>query len=687
MQGKPLELFRMDYISAMKLPDGGIVDGERVYRVSDPWRHEWNNGVQIPAGHEEGRDSLCSKASSSSGPPRPAWKAPKKLVRLSKDGDWDASLHAYSGALKKAEETCRYDLDEVDAAWLSLANAQRRSSPSSSASVELAAGEMERVMERLESDVYEGVQKDLEDRAAYARGREFEEDSVCDVCWMPDSSDENEMVFCDRCDLAVHQVCYGTGPLPSGSWLCRACAISPSAPPHCCLCPNKGGALKCTRSAQRWAHVSCVWWIPEVRFEDTDNMEPVVHIARIPADRWNLKCAVCGKREGACIQCSAHKCPTAYHVTCAQMSQPAIHMRWLTGDDAEDGGVQLLSFCRKHSATYLASHAPAPSPHASPTAPSSSAAPLNASISYSRPSISGRTHDSPLKRKLKRQALLEASFFSYVDVSAVAKSLELPRGVVEAVFEYWKLKRRSRGNESLMTPKVEEELILEKRDREVLMRKVKIFVALRQNLEKARNLCYMVQKRERLKRQYVALREAGLQTAERLLSLGAASSARELDKLALSLGPTNAYEASGLCADDSALPPPSSPPRLSPQPALPASPASPSSSRQPPKTLVHLKRLPTALSPGPDRRRSWPLPPPSHVSQKNPIVLLQCLEPSDGGRISHGDAGRLGRKSLESRLTNGHLPPPPKRARLSSALAPGPIRRSANALHPAHQHL
>lgn len=88
------------------------------------------------------------------------------------------------------------------------------------------------------------------------------------------------MVFCDSCNICVHQACYGITAIPSGSWLCRTCAQGQR--PECVLCPNKGGAMKCTRSGQKWAHVSCALWIPEVSVGCVEKMEPITKISSIP---------------------------------------------------------------------------------------------------------------------------------------------------------------------------------------------------------------------------------------------------------------------------------------------------------------------------------------------------------------------------------------------------------------------
>lgn len=45
---KPAELFRTDFISNMKIPDGEQLDAKELCKFADSWRHEWNCGVQVP---------------------------------------------------------------------------------------------------------------------------------------------------------------------------------------------------------------------------------------------------------------------------------------------------------------------------------------------------------------------------------------------------------------------------------------------------------------------------------------------------------------------------------------------------------------------------------------------------------------------------------------------------------------
>lgn len=177
----------------------------------------------------------------------------------------------------------------------------------------------------------------------------------CTICGIHDGEAGNDIVYCDRCGLAVHQECYGVPVIPSGNWYCTPCSygLNP-ADLACSLCVAMGGALKPTeegivphspRSKQpptEWAHVTCALFIPEVSFSDDTNKRSVCGIPNISPKRRNLRCMVCRQKVGAPIQCKERKCIAAFHVTCGMASG------YYFGFEEENDEIDRVSYCPKH---------------------------------------------------------------------------------------------------------------------------------------------------------------------------------------------------------------------------------------------------------------------------------------------------------------------------------------------------
>ncbi|XP_074849406.1 protein Jade-1 isoform X2 [Carettochelys insculpta] len=475
------QVFRTDLITAMKLPDSYQLNPEEYYVLADPWRQEWEKGVQVPVSPGTIPEPVARVV--------PETKAvtftrPRKYILSS--GSEPPEL-GYVDIRTLADSVCRYDLNDVDAAWLELANEEFKEM----GMPELDEYTMERVMEEFEQRCYDSMSHAIETEEGL--GIEYDEDVVCDVCQSPDGEDGNEMVFCDKCNICVHQACYGILKVPEGSWLCRTCALG--VQPKCLLCPKKGGAMKPTRSGTKWVHVSCALWIPEVSIGSPEKMEPITKVSHIPSSRWALVCSLCNEKIGASIQCSVKNCRTAFHVTCA--FDRGLEMKTIL---AENDEVKFKSYCPKHSSTRKLDDE-------------------NLSGNTSQENENGTQDNSPHAhidpfhdldqnqdeahrvsvRKQKLQQL-EDEFYTFVNVFEVAKALRLPEELVEFLYQYWKLKRKSNFNKPLITPKKDEEDNLAKREQDVLFRRLQLFTHLRQDLERVRNLTYMVTRREKIKR-------------------------------------------------------------------------------------------------------------------------------------------------------------------------------------------
>ncbi|XP_068095577.1 lysine-specific demethylase 4A isoform X2 [Hyperolius riggenbachi] len=136
------------------------------------------------------------------------------------------------------------------------------------------------------------------------------------------------LITCKNCNVCVHASCYGVPKKEAvEGWLCTRCEENATTQ-DCCLCSLRGGALQ-KANDDRWVHVLCAVAVAEAKFVNIAERRPV-DISKIPLMRFRLKCAFCRKRRkrvaGCCVQCSHGRCPTSFHVSCAQaagvMMQP-----------------------------------------------------------------------------------------------------------------------------------------------------------------------------------------------------------------------------------------------------------------------------------------------------------------------------------------------------------------------------
>uniref|UniRef100_W5LVH2 Lysine-specific demethylase 4B n=1 Tax=Lepisosteus oculatus TaxID=7918 RepID=W5LVH2_LEPOC len=153
------------------------------------------------------------------------------------------------------------------------------------------------------------------------------------------------LISCSKCCLQVHASCYGVRPdhVKEG-WTCSRCTAN-AWTVDCCLCNLRGGALQMTTD-KRWVHVICAIAVPEARFVNAVERNPV-DISTIPEQRKNLKCVYCYKTmkrvSGACIQCSIDRCSTSFHVTCAHTAGVLM--------EPDDWPYIVSITCHKHKST------------------------------------------------------------------------------------------------------------------------------------------------------------------------------------------------------------------------------------------------------------------------------------------------------------------------------------------------
>uniref|UniRef100_A0A8C7LKB4 Jade family PHD finger 3 n=1 Tax=Oncorhynchus mykiss TaxID=8022 RepID=A0A8C7LKB4_ONCMY len=458
---KPAEVFRKDLISAMKLPDSHHVSPEDYYLLGDTWRQEWEKGVQVPAFPETiPQPSIRNIAEK---PKEVLFTLQKRYIQCWSQASTETG---YVNIKELAEAMCSYDLDNMDLYWLQALNAELEHMGEGPVD-ELT---LERTIEALERHCHDNMNHAID--TVEGLGIEYDEDVICDVCRSPDSEEGNDMVFCDKCNICVHQACYGIVKVPDGNWLCRTCVLG--IDPQCQLCPIKGGAMKATRAGTKWAHVSCALWIPEVSIACPERMEPITKVSHIPPSRWSLICSLCKLKTGACIQCSVKNCTIPFHVTCA--FEHSLEMKTVLDEGDE---VKFRSYCLKHSNKQ--SKAGEPGSGLSPA--------------RSKPPV------DPERGGLRAQRLLELEeeFSTLIHPEELALNLGLPPSLLDFIYQYWKLKRKSNFNRALLPPSEEEGNLLLLPHEDSIHTRMRMFMHLRQDLERVRNLCYMVSRREKLK--------------------------------------------------------------------------------------------------------------------------------------------------------------------------------------------
>ncbi|XP_064607465.1 peregrin-like isoform X2 [Liolophura sinensis] len=413
-----------------------------------------------------------------------------------------ASYYRYfEKSVDELDEEVEYDMDEEDHAWLGLLNEQRKSSSLHSISQEV----FEIVMDRFEKEAFFQSQTSGKDP-----NPSIDEDAVCSICMDGECQNSNVILFCDMCNLAVHQECYGVPYIPEGQWLCRRCLQSPSRAVDCCLCPNKGGAFKQTDD-NRWAHVVCSLWIPEVGFANTVFLEPVDSIEHIPAARWKLTCYICKQRgTGACIQCHKTNCYTAFHVTCAQ--QAGLFMKIEPVREPSATGTALS--VRKTA--YCDVHTPADS-ECTPmlTSDENEDKTLSAKKAKAKSRIKMRKARKILAEKRNALPVVSIPIIPEQRISKIAALVNIPKKhqFLSRLLSYWTLKRQSRNGVPLLRRLQSNHMTRNKeqtkndKQSDALRAQLKYWQRLRQDLEKARLLVEQIRKREKLKREQLKLHQ------------------------------------------------------------------------------------------------------------------------------------------------------------------------------------
>ncbi|KAI8431116.1 hypothetical protein MSG28_001171 [Choristoneura fumiferana] len=168
-------------------------------------------------------------------------------------------------------------------------------------------------------------------------------------------------------------------------------------------------------------------------------------------------------------------------------------MRAIIEDENADDGVKLRSYCQKHSVNSKKEKCPGSG---------------SEEEEVKRKRRKDMTSEEKNQARAARLQEIEGEFDRHVSVKDVSTHLlDVDQDAINYIYNYWKMKRRAGRNRPLLPPKADDSELLSHRQEQADLDKMKMFVQLRQDLERVRNLCYMVSRREKLSRSFFRMRE------------------------------------------------------------------------------------------------------------------------------------------------------------------------------------
>jgi NuA3 HAT complex component NTO1 len=172
------------------------------------------------------------------------FQCPETLIRDKLDITIDEELGAAE------QDLVEYDMDEQDDKWLTTYNSHRARGESgvgkdvaisrelfefAMTKIEKEWINLERKMPKIQAKPH-GPGTSYRRRISRGEGEDEDdgsEDSKCAICDDGECENANAIVFCDGCNLAVHQECYGVPYIPEGQWFCRKCQQIPQQTAVC----------------------------------------------------------------------------------------------------------------------------------------------------------------------------------------------------------------------------------------------------------------------------------------------------------------------------------------------------------------------------------------------------------------------------------------------------------------------
>ena len=192
-------------------------------------------------------------------------------------------------------------------------------------------------------------------------------EALCDICNDGEVTPQNRIVFCDGCEIAVHQHCYGIPEVPFHQYHCQPCSENVPNEKYkpselvCELCPRPGGVFVKVQPSSgmllpqwptprnqksRWAHAICAW-AQNLSHPTTRDLSDLF-------DRFGkegVRCCLCCDNRGTFTKCASEECSNYMHVTCARDSKLCAYGMQLEITERDEGctATQFEVYCEEHS--------------------------------------------------------------------------------------------------------------------------------------------------------------------------------------------------------------------------------------------------------------------------------------------------------------------------------------------------
>ncbi len=305
-------------------------------------------------------------------------------------------LQSVKQLLEPAKESARYHASkahDIQKHWNSVLNRYQQMKAWKAVVVMLVSGNRDRKSgfnKHMEEEIPASWRMIVKGRPAVPSPSKVmnpadEADSLCSVCFDGSAPADNHIVFCDGCNIGLHQCCYGLKGIPEFEFYCDRCVFlqsqvrrinssikidltipglvqPPGAPqlpvPRCALCPMLHGGLKQTEDG-RWVHLCCALWVPGVHIGKIANMESI-SLASIQLQS-SESCIFCKHMIGALLSCKGERedgqpCGQKFHYLCAWFAGCVMDARIPPGTDLSSGftdgypcSVELHCLCMDHS--------------------------------------------------------------------------------------------------------------------------------------------------------------------------------------------------------------------------------------------------------------------------------------------------------------------------------------------------